>query len=267
MADLEQSTESTEAGRPSFHLAYFDESGDSGIVNSPTKYFVLSCVLVPLEHWSTNLDKLVKMRSILRDKFGIRARPEIKSTDLRKGRGPLQGLGTSLDERMSLFGKLLRYQAKRMIGLHCFAIAIQKSSADAKGSEPRLTAWRYALQRVNKFCGADGYSMIFPDEGHGYFIRRLLRRMRRHEKIPGYYGGGLIDFPTTRIIEDPNDRKSHDSYFIQLADWNAFAAHRSKYVDPLPAVPDTLWDELKEARLLDVNKVTGGPPGIVVWPR
>jgi hypothetical protein len=33
------------------YLAYFDESGDSGLVGSPTKFFVLSCVLVHQDDW------------------------------------------------------------------------------------------------------------------------------------------------------------------------------------------------------------------------
>ena len=68
-------------------------------------------------------------------------------------------------------------------------------------------------------------------------------------------------------MEDPSDRQSHDSYFIQLADWNALACHRSVYVDPTGTIPGDLWDELGDRRLLEVNSVTGGPPGLVVWPR
>ncbi len=78
--------------------------------------------------------------------------------------------------------------------------------------------------------------------------------------------GGTRDIPLVRILEDPNDRQSHDSYFIQLADWNAYAAHRSTFVQPLPGVDPAIWDSLGGARLLDVNSIRGGPPGIVLWP-
>ena len=48
--------------------------------------------------------------------------------------------------------------------------------------------------------------------------------------------------------------KSHSSYFIQLADWNAFACHRSRYVDPKPNVDEDLWDALGERLLLPVDQ-------------
>jgi hypothetical protein len=76
----------------------------------------------------------------------------------------------------------------------------------------------------------------------------------------------MLSIPLVRIIEDPNDRQSHDSYFIQLADWNAYAAHRSVYVQQKPGTDPTAWGALAGARLLDVNAVRGGPPGIVLWP-
>lgn len=248
------------------HLAYFDESGDSGLVNSPTQYFVLACVLVPEAEWLTSLDTLVKLRSGLREHYRIKTRPEMKSTDIRRGRGPLLGLNFSLDRRMRLFRGLMIYQARNLSSLRTFAIAIHKENCAAKGRSPRETAWQFALQRVDRFCRAsDSRALLFPDEGHGLFIKRLTRRFRRFQKIPGAFGGKL-NIPLLRVLEDPNDRQSHDSYFIQLADWNAYAAHRSAYVAPLASVPGDIWDALGGCRLLDVNAVRGGPPGIVHWP-
>ena len=37
-------------------------------------------------------------------------------------------------------------------------------------------------------------------------------------------------------------------------------------VQPVPGVYPGTWDALGGARLLDVNNVRGGPPGIVLWP-
>ena len=72
-------------------LAYFDESGDAGVVNSPTQFFVLACILVPETDWLAYLDKLVALRTRLRQHHNVKTRPELKSTDIRRGRGPLLG--------------------------------------------------------------------------------------------------------------------------------------------------------------------------------
>ena len=256
------------------YLAYFDESGDSGVVNTPTRYFVLACVLVHETHWLDSLDALVDLRRRLRAAYGIQARPEIKSTDLRRGKGPLAQLRWSVGQRMELYTNLMRFVDAEMPHLEVFAVAINKNPAHARGYLARDTAWEFALQRVHNFCQADAgdgnrrdeRAMIFPDEGHFPLIRRLVRKMRRHQQVPRAFGGGSFTVPTNRLVEDPNDRQSHDSYFIQLADWAAYAAHRSAYIDPLAPVPTDLWDTLGARRLLAVNAVSGGPPGIKLHP-
>ncbi|MFL5340056.1 MAG: DUF3800 domain-containing protein [Gemmataceae bacterium] len=252
-------------------LAYFDESGDSGvpgIVPSPTNYFVLSCVLVHQDVWFQTLNHLIQLRGWLRTTYGIPARPEIKSTDLRRGRGVIRPLGMNLDQRMDLFRTLIRWQNTTLPTSQVFAIAINKAPAHSRGWEPRLAAWTFAIQRLDKLCQEkNDKAIVFPDEGHGMFIRRLMRRLRRRHMIPGFFGRQTLSIPTERIIEDPNDRHSHDSYFIQLADWNAYAVHRSRYIDPRVEVPDDLWDELHDLHRTNVNRLTGGPPGIVLYPR
>lgn len=248
------------------HLAYFDESGDAGLKNSPTQYFVLACVLVPETEWLTSLDALVALRRGLHTTYGVKTRPEMKSTDIRRGRGPLLGLNFAPTQRMRLFRGLMIYQARRLPSIRTFAVAIHKANCAAKGRDPRETAWQFALQRVDRFCrSSDSRAILFPDEGHGPFVKRLTRRFRRFQNIPGAFGGSRR-IPLHRVLEDPNDRESHDSYFIQLADWNAYAAHRSSHVAPLPGVRPDLWDSLGGCHLLDVNAVRGGPPAIVLWP-
>src|SRR5437764_2611291 len=59
-------------------LAYFDESGDAGVVNSPTQFFVLACILVPETDWLAYLDKLVALRRRLRQRYSVKTRPELK---------------------------------------------------------------------------------------------------------------------------------------------------------------------------------------------
>lgn len=90
--------------------------------------------------------------------------------------------------------------------------------------------------------------------------------MRRHHPVKKHWGPGTLRFEVQRVIEDPNERASHDSYFIQLADWNAYVAHRSRYVHPYAGDTQLLWDRLLPVALTEVNKLRGGPPGIVRYP-
>jgi hypothetical protein len=248
------------------YLAYFDESGDSGVENSPTSFFVLACLLIKEVDWVTALDKLVAMRSQLRKQFNLPTRQEMKAKHFRSGRGVLDVLGWSRSQRLQLFRKLLRFQSQS-VPARVFAVAVRKRTAALKGWEPRQAAWTFALQRVQRFCDEMGeMAMLFPDDGHGAFIRRRIRAMRRYHSVPSFYNAAPRRMETKRIIEDPNERRSQDSYFIQMVDWAAYAAHRSRYVDPVRSVPDDLWDELDAILVHDVNKLKGGPPGIVYYP-
>jgi hypothetical protein len=176
---------------------------------------------------------------------------------------------------MILYKDIMNFQSS--IPIKTFAVAIEKQPASRKGWNPRYCAWRFAIQRLDTFCRKnqdgthkDERCMIFPDEGHGFFIRKIIRAMRRFHHVPKHYGPGTLTIPTSRILEDPNDRKSHESYFIQLCELNAYACHRSKYIEPIINMDTTMWDELQtsvdDVRLLEVNKIRGGPPGIVKYP-
>lgn len=247
------------------YLAYFDESGDSGPVSrSPTKFFVLACILIPETAWLENLNTLIEFRKTLRRRYGIPLNSELKANHVRRGRGALKALGWSRARRAKMFEYLLYLQNRKMT-LSTFAVAIDKSKLQA-GRDARAVAWQYTLQRVDTFCRKnESLACLFPDAGHGYFIRRMVRRLRRHQQIEGRFGG-LLNIEAERIVEDPNERDSQDSYFVQMADWNAYAAHRSNYVHPIDPGYVSAWDKLGDTQLREVNKLRGGPPAIVIYP-
>ena len=251
------------------YLAYTDESGDSGYENSPTKYIVICCILVYETNWLGTLEKLIALRQELKKKYGIPIRSELKAEHLVYGRGPLKDLGLNRIRRVNIYGELLDFEAKNL-EIKTFAIAIAKERITSKSTnDPRARAWEYLTQRLDTFCRKchpPDRIILLPDEGHGYMVRRIMRRARRFQMVKGFYGGRL-DIKAQHLIEDPVDKKSSESYFVQVADWNAYAAHRYKDIAPNTRVPADLWDILGDRRLLEVNEQTGGPAGIVVWPR
>jgi hypothetical protein len=83
-------------------------------------------------------------------------------------------------------------------------------------------------------------AFILADEGREREITTAIRKMRVFNPIPSRYGewasgARTQNIPTVRIIEDPVFKQSHRSYFLQLADFVAFALLKRE-VSPTPAV-------------------------------
>jgi len=248
------------------YFAYFDESGDTGMsALSPTATFVLAGVLVHDRDWLSALDQTVRFRRYLRDQFRISPRAELKASWLLHNRGDMRDSGLTFDARMNVYRAAMRFQRKTGL-FRTFAVLIKKHAVQRTPFDVRETAWQYAIQRLERFGTANKDNVhVLPDEGHGEFIIKKIRAMRRFHYAPSAFGPDGLDRRAENIVEDPSDRRSRESFFIQLADLNAYAAFRK--VIPSPNFGEGIWDELGDARMNAVNQLRGGPPGIVVWPR
>lgn len=249
-------------------LTYVDESGDAGAAGSRT--YSLGAVMVDATAWPSVFDDLIDFRRFLRQKFGIPVRAEIKANYLLRNGGPFRPLGLSEQARFAIYRAHLRMQAK--LGLQAFGVVIDKPelATHRPGLDPRDVGWEYLLQRLERYTTKNGVeTLLVHDEGDVLRVRRLTRKARRAGTAGSAFGTGYLRRPAVRIIDDPVPRDSRQSYFLQHADLNAYAAFR--FVVPPPPravqiVPQHMWDELGTARLLAVSQVNHGPPGLVVYP-
>jgi hypothetical protein len=247
------------------YFAYFDESGDSGMdAASPTATFSLACVLIRDTAWLDALDQTVKFRKFLKDQFRIPLKAEIKAAWLIHNKGDVRVANLSFSARMAAYMASMRFQRKAQL-FKTFSVVIKKREINARNIDPRERAWHFAIQRLERF-GSSNSAMIhvIPDEGHADFIIKKIRAMRRFHFVPAAFGGDALRRDARNIVEDASERNSKRSYFIQLADLNAYASFRKVF--PSTNFGDAIWDELGDARLAEVNAIRGGPTGIVAWP-
>jgi hypothetical protein len=246
------------------YYAYFDETGDSGMEHSPTGVFALSAILIHDRNWLAALDQVVAFRRYLRDNFRISPRAELKAAWLVHNKGDIRKAGLSYKGRMAAYMAAMRFQRKAGV-FKAFTVLIRKDQLQNKSSDVREICWRYAIQRLERFGTAEKDNIhIVPDEGHGDFIKKKIRTMRRFHYVPSAFGPESLERKAENIIEDPSDRCSRESYFVQLADLNAYAAFRKVF--PGANFDASYWDALGAARIQEVNNLRGGPTGIVVWP-
>ncbi len=249
------------------YLTYVDDAGDPGLKNSPTRHRVLVGVLVQERDWSQALDGLVDLRRRLQATYGIPMRARVKSHDFLRGTGCLRDLRLPFRTRYRMLRGIFRYQAQEL-PLRVFAVAIEKKSSQARGWEPSQAAWTFLLQRLQRFADEkDERALIVTEAELAQQTRRLVRQMRRYHRIP--FRGGNEDrrVDIRRLVEDPLVGATvEESYWLQLADWNAYAALRSQHVEPNSRWTRDLWDSLGTQRLEEVSRLKGGPPGIVHYP-
>ena len=247
------------------YFAYFDESGDSGMLRSPTGTFTLSALLVHDKDWVKALDEIIAFRRFLNGNFFISPRSELKASWLIHNQGDIKKAGLSYPARMAAYRAAMRFQRKTDL-FRVFAIVVVKSRLTLETTDVRDKAWQYAIQRLERFGNSKNENIhVIPDEGHGDFINKKIRAMRRFNYVPSAYGKKSLERKAENIVEDTSERRSSESYFIQLADMNAYAAFRKVF--PGVSFGAEIWDELGDARLAEVNAVAGGPFGIVEWPK
>lgn len=247
-------------------LAYVDDSGNTD--PSGTHSFTLGCVVVSADAWPVVFDEVIEYRRFLKSKFGVPVRAEIKANHLLRNAGAFRGLGLGESARYAIYRGHMRLQAK--LGLRAFAVVVRKPQlwAAEPDADPRARAWEYLLQRLERMSTISRTPvMIIHDEGEGAIVRKYARKARRAGGAGSRLGTGYLSRPARLLIDDPVERRSHENYFIQLADLTAYAAFRSVYpppTRPVQIVPQGMWLELGTATFAEVNKYAGGTPGIVI---
>lgn len=219
------------------HLMYVDESGDSGMVGSPTQYFVLTGLVIHELRWKQALDELIDFRRRVKDKYGLHLREEIHASEFICRSGRFERIPKH--ERLAIV-RLHANQLSTMTYMNVINVVVRKvgkpSNYDVFG-----LAWTALIQRFsntleyNNFPGPrnpDDTGLLMCDNTDNKRVRELLRKMRRYNPIPhdSDFGPGYRDMPLRVVVEDPNFRDSADSYFVQAADTAAYLLYQ--YVKP-----------------------------------
>src|SRR5690242_7644202 len=164
MTDIRAADQSPYKKRFAVFFAYFDESGDTGIANSPTATFALSALLVHDSNWLSALDQTIAFRRYLRDHFRIAPRAEVKAAWLIHNKGDIRPAGLTYTARLAAYRSAMRFQRK--VGVfRTFTVLIVKTNITKLPADVREIAWRYALQRLERFGTANKDNIhVIPDE-------------------------------------------------------------------------------------------------------
>ncbi|MEQ1717377.1 MAG: DUF3800 domain-containing protein [Hyphomicrobium sp.] len=208
------------------YLMYVDESGDTGRAGSPTRYFILSGIVVHESEWRNFLENLIAFRRMLKSVYGLPVRTELHASEFINGR-----VGTlKRHERLAILRNTLDELAKFDF------ISITNVVVDKQGKPDDYdvfnSAWGTLFQRFENtlqhgnFPGGyrKGHGLVITDATAGHKLARLVRRMAVYNPIPSdpRHGGVTRNIPIRKIIEDPFGKDSRDTLPVQMADVVAY---------------------------------------------
>ena len=208
------------------YLMYVDESGDTGLINSPSRYFILSGLVVHESQWRTLLDILVKFKKRMREMHGLPARGEIHASEFINSKA----FNLERHIRLAILRNTLDELAKiDFISVTNIVVDKQGKVADYDVFQ---SAWITLFQRFENtlqfgnFPGGhrNDQGMVLTDAIAGKALMRLVRKMAVYNLVPnsGGIGAGARNLPIIRIIEDPHSKDSRDSLPIQMCDVVAY---------------------------------------------
>ncbi len=216
------------------YLMYVDESGDTGIENSPSEFFVLSSLIVHELRWSAALDRLIAFRRRMRDTFGLKMNEEIHAAAMIRGPGKLVRI--KRNDRLTIV-RMFADEIAKLPDVRSINVVAIKRPGDTSGSVFDR-AWRALIQRFeNTIANANFPGPKNPEERGIIFcdhtdarLNTLLRRMRRYNPVPNkpQFGGGYRNLLLNYVIEDPIHRDSTETYFIQAVDTIAYLIYQGK---------------------------------------
>jgi hypothetical protein len=213
-------------------LMYVDESGDAGIYNSPTRYFVLSAIIVHELRWKETLTDLVAFRKVLKETKGLKIKDEIHCNEFINKPGDLVRI--KRNERLDIIKKCIDW-LNGQNSISIFSVVIDKQGRTDDIFE---LAWNVLFNRFentirNKnFPGPqnpDERGIVISDNTEGEKLRKLLRRMRHFNIVPnrgGVFEGAGRNVKLEYIIEDPIFRDSKNSLLHQMNDVVAYCCRQ-----------------------------------------
>ncbi len=215
-------------------MMYVDESGDSGTTGSPTRYYVLTGVVVRELSWHINLNKIIDFRNRMKKQYGLKLYEEIHAARFINRPGSLSRI--KRNDRLAIIRAFAK-EIGQLQDINIINIIVDKDGKP-KDYDPFIMAWKALIQRFENTITygnfpaplpSDERGMVLPDHTQNKKLGQLLRQMRRYNPIPHQpqFGLGYRNLILSQIVEDPSFRNSAHSYFIQVSDLTAFLAYQS----------------------------------------
>ncbi len=259
------------------YIAYYDEAGDDGYPKYSSPLFVLSAVYLHYSNWKDIFENIRNFRKQLKRDYNIPVKIEFHTRHFALNKNPYRSLQISDDDRLSilkLFCELISNLDMRIIN-----IVINKKNVVTKDYNVLDNALKYSIQRIeNDLIKSSKKFMIITDQGRIGKMRMTARKIQKINFIPSKFNTKPYRKEIQSLIEDPLQKDSRESYFIQIADLISFIIYNysiyklgiNEFSNRMPKnLNEITFIELME-RLkgsLNLNATKSDKYGVVYYPK
>ena len=202
------------------YIAYYDESGDDGYPKYSSPLFVLSAIYLHYLNWKDVFENISEFRKKLKNIFNLPIKMEFHTKDFILNKNPYRKLQINDDDRLLILELFCELTSTLKISI--INVVINKENISPNTLYNVLdNALKYSIQRIendlNKIDPIKKF-MIITDQGRIGKMRMTARKIQRINFIPSKYNNRPYRKEIKSLIEDPLQKDSKESYFIQLAD-------------------------------------------------
>jgi hypothetical protein len=210
------------------YIVYYDESGDDGYPNYSSPLFALSCIYVSHLDYQDTYDSIYQFRLSLKNQFNLPTRLEFHTKYFLLNKNPYKNLNLSDKDRILILDQFCNFIGQCKI--QSINVVINKPIIREKYNvlDKALT---FSIQRIEntlrRIAENEKY-LIISDAGR---IGKMCYTSRKIQKINYIRSTPNIIFPKVynsvikNLIEDPLQKESKESYFIQITDLISFVVY------------------------------------------
>lgn len=152
-------------------IAYFDESGDDGVVNYSSETFILSALYMHASDWNNNYQLLKDFRVGLKKKYGMPLKEEFHTANFFKDKDPYRKYNLQKDDKKLI----VKVYAKVIASLNAKVVntIIDKKNVITPDYPVLSKALTYSIQRIEN--DSNWHYMIISDKGRISIMKKTAR--------------------------------------------------------------------------------------------
>lgn len=202
------------------YLVYLDESGDDGPTVNSSSLFVLSSLYMPYISWKENFNRIREFRKELKNSYGFPIRLEFHTNAFLANKNPYYKFGWSEKERLEILKKFVGLFPT--LNLKIVNIVVNKIVCKFPILEVAL---KFNIQRIENDLknNPENSFLLITDKGRIKPMRKICRKIQVINPTPSRFDTQQkLSLPIRQMLEDPFEKESEESYFLQMADTLSF---------------------------------------------